>query len=148
MLLSRSKHLQGQVARKTTLFQSPPKKAFERTYHSVPLPEGPTTIELDNLQWGRQLNGPRHEPAYAEPSGTETPIVTDLEMSRPTTPVDAEQDGVDTVQSFSNPPMNRFRMVSVCLLNFSNGLNDSAPGALIPYIEKWVSQSSVRIHGH
>lgn len=113
-----------------------PQKAFERTYHSVPLPEEPHTIELDNLQCGRPLNGPRRESGYAAPSGTETPIATDLEMSRPTTPIDAEQDGVDTVQSFSNPPMNRFRMTSVCLLNFSNGLNDSAPGALIPYIEK------------
>jgi hypothetical protein len=42
------------------------------------------------------------------------------------------------MQSFSNPPMNRFRMLSVCLMNFGNGLSDSAPGALIPYIEKYV----------
>lgn len=29
-------------------------------------------------------------------------------------------------------------MTSVSLLNFANGLSDSAPGALIPYMEKFV----------
>jgi len=38
--------------------------------------------------------------------------------------------------------MNRFRVLSVCLLNFGNGLSDSAPGALIPYIEKFVALRS------
>ena len=118
-----------------------PQKAFERTYHSVPLPQGPDTIELDSLQWGTKLNGPKGESGHDMPSGTQTPMMTNLVMSRPATPQDNEQDGVDTVQSFSNPPMNRFRMVSVSLMNFGNGLNDSAPGALIPYIEKSVFQS-------
>lgn len=31
--------------------------------------------------------------------------------------------------------MNKFRHLSACLEYFGNGLNDSAPGALIPYIE-------------
>ena len=114
-----------------------PQKVFERTYHSVPLPQGPNAIELDSLQWGAKLNGPRGESGHNTPSGAQTPRATDLEMSRPTTPREDEQDGVETAQSFSNPPINRFRMLSVCLLNFGNGLNDSAPGALIPYIEKF-----------
>ena len=117
-----------------------PQKALERTYHSVPVPQEPNPIELDNLQWSTKPTGPRREPGCDTLPGAQTPMVTDLEMSRPTTPHDNEQDGVDAVQSFSHPPMNRFRMVSVCLLNFGNGLNDSAPGALIPYIEKSVVQ--------
>ncbi|KAL8981585.1 MAG: hypothetical protein Q9177_005526 [Variospora cf. flavescens] len=32
--------------------------------------------------------------------------------------------------------MNRWRFLSACLMCFANGLNDSAPGALIPYLEK------------
>lgn len=32
--------------------------------------------------------------------------------------------------------MNRFRLLSVCLINFLNGLSDSASGPLIPYMEK------------
>jgi hypothetical protein len=115
-----------------------PQKVFERTYHSVPLPQGPDAIELDNLQWGARLNRPRGESESVTPSGTQTPRRgNDLEMSRSASPVN-EQDGVDAMQSFSNPPMNRFRMLSVCLMNFGNGLSDSAPGALIPYIEKSV----------
>ncbi|KAF8854208.1 MFS general substrate transporter [Acephala macrosclerotiorum] len=106
-----------------------PQKALPRVYHSVPEP-----LELDNLQWGAKLNGPSGSGANT-PSGYQSPRVpNDLEMSRPATPT--EQDGFDVLQSFSNPPMNRFRMLSVCLMNFGNGLNDSAPGALIPYIEK------------
>lgn len=116
-----------------------PQKVFERTYHSVPLPQGSDAIELDNLPWGTMLNGPRGQSEPVTPSGTQTPrIVNDLEMSSPATPAN-ERDGVDAMQSFSNPPMNRFRMLSVCLMNFGNGLSDSAPGALIPYIEKSVS---------
>jgi hypothetical protein len=113
-----------------------PQKAFERTYHSVPLPQGPNAIELDNLQWGSRLNGTRDESGHNSPSGTQTPRVTDLEMSTLATPNENEQAGVDVVQTFSNPPMNRCRMLSVCLMLFGNGMCDSAPGALIPYIEK------------
>ncbi|OGE57755.1 hypothetical protein PENARI_c001G01321 [Penicillium arizonense] len=33
----------------------------------------------------------------------------------------------------------KWRMLSVCLMSLGNGMNDSAPGALIPYIEKHYS---------
>ncbi|KAG0652901.1 hypothetical protein D0Z07_0436 [Hyphodiscus hymeniophilus] len=113
-----------------------PQKAHERIYHSVPLPQGQNAIELDYFQGGPKPNGPRGESGYNTPSGTRTPGVADLEMSSPTTPIEHEQAGVDIVQSFSNPPMNRFRMLAICLMLFGNGMMDSAPGALIPYIEK------------
>ncbi|CAG8971599.1 hypothetical protein HYALB_00007992 [Hymenoscyphus albidus] len=112
---------------------SAPQKAVPRVYHSVPhTPE----IELENIQWGKRTKG-QFKSGTSTPSGTQTPrvpIYNDIEMSRPTSPT--QGDGVDAMQSFSNPPMNRFRMTSVCLLNFGNGLSDSAPGALIPYLEK------------
>lgn len=114
------------------IIPSAPEKARSRVYHSVH--SIPDPVELDNLQWGTKLNGPS-ESGTASPSGYQTPRYTDLE-SRPTTPRNV-QDSADALQSFSNPPMNRFRMVSVCLMNFGNGLSDSAPGALIPYIEKY-----------
>lgn len=120
-----------------------PQKVFERTYHSIPLPEGPHAIELDNIQWGPK-NAPRGESGYNTPSGAQTPgltEITDLEMSRPASAHGNDPAGVDIVQTFSNPPMNRFRMLSVCLMLFGNGLGDSAPGALIPYIEKYANCS-------
>ncbi|KAI9053069.1 hypothetical protein LZ554_003338 [Drepanopeziza brunnea f. sp. 'monogermtubi'] len=98
-----------------------PPKAFARSYHSVPDP-----IELDNLQW----------PTGLHVSGTQTPLESnDLEASRPDTPASEHVRETEALQSFSFPPMNKYRMSSVCLMNFGNGLSDSAPGALIPYME-------------
>jgi hypothetical protein len=109
-----------------------PQRAVPRSYHSIPDP-----IELDNLEWGKKLTGPS-TPRSVPASGYQTPQTTDIEMSRPPSPTSGGLGGVDATQSFSNPPMNRFRMLSVCLMNFGNGLSDSAPGALIPYMEKYV----------
>lgn len=106
-----------------------PQKAKPRNYHSVPL--APSDIELDSLQWGDRFNGPTSTPA----SGIQTPRVNDLEMSRPPSPRDGRME-VEAIQSFWYPRMNRYRMVAVCAANFCSGISDSAPGALIPYIEK------------
>ena len=38
-------------------------------------------------------------------------------------------------QTIHNPPMNKWRLLSGCLMSLGGGLNDSAPGALIPYME-------------
>jgi hypothetical protein len=107
-----------------------PQKALPRP-HSVQEP-----VELADI------NTKQNEPSVsgnATPSGTQPPLTpSELEMSKPATPRHNEDDGVEAMQSFSNPPMNRFRMLSVCLLNFGNGLSDSAPSALIPYIGKFV----------
>ncbi|OGM44152.1 hypothetical protein ABOM_006992 [Aspergillus bombycis] len=40
-----------------------------------------------------------------------------------------------TNQTHSHEKAN-WQLVSACLMNFGNGMNDSAPGALIPYLEK------------
>jgi hypothetical protein len=118
-----------------------PQKAVAKNYHSVPLPQAPDALELDQIEWGTRLNGPKMESTSRPGSGWQTPQTpNDLEMSRPPSPRNQEQDGVDVTQRFSDPPMNRFRMTSVSLLNFANGLTDSAPGALIPYMEKCVQQ--------
>lgn len=61
----------------------------------------------------------------------------ELEMSRP--PNHKNEDISDIVQSLSNPAINKYRLLSACLMCFGNGLNDSAPGALIPYLEKHYS---------
>jgi hypothetical protein len=113
----------------------PPQKAFERIHHSVPLPQQ-NAIELDHIHWGSKNQSSWGEFGHDTPSGTQNPGAADLEMTRPASPEEDEQAGVDVVQSFSNPPMNRFRMLSVCSMLFGNGMVDAAPGALIPYIEK------------
>lgn len=117
-----------------------PKKAMPHNYHSIPQ-EPPDNIELDNLQWGAKLTGPAGSgPASA--SGADTyNAPNDLEMSRPSSPA-LELEGFEAMQSLSNPSMNRFRMLSVCLMTLCQGLNDSAPGALIPYIESSVKSQN------
>lgn len=99
------------------------------------LPSSPTAYELDAMNWGRRYNGPSAEPvAPGTPKGTQTPITpNNLEMSRPPTP--EAHAVVETVQSLTNPPMNKWRFTVACVMCFGCGLNDSAAGALIPYME-------------
>lgn len=59
----------------------------------------------------------------------------ELERSQPPTP--KQDQATDIVQSWRYPYMNRWRILAACCEYFGNGLNDAAPGALIPYIEKW-----------
>ncbi|KAI9821840.1 MAG: hypothetical protein M1827_002422 [Pycnora praestabilis] len=87
---------------------------------------GPVNIELDQLTWGARYNGPGT-------GGTQTPTTTnELGMSRPTSP--KLDEAMDPVQTLSNPPMNKWRLMSACLMVLGNGMNDSAPGALIPSV--------------
>ncbi|RPB05944.1 MFS general substrate transporter [Choiromyces venosus 120613-1] len=47
-----------------------------------------------------------------------------------------QEEGIGIVQSLRSPPINLLRLTAACCLNFCNGTNDAAPGALIPYMEK------------
>ncbi|KAL9584869.1 MAG: hypothetical protein Q9212_001866 [Teloschistes hypoglaucus] len=95
----------------------------------------PSVTELDELTFGNRYNGPSIPPT---PLGAQTPMTpNELEMSRPPSP--RIDDAVEIMQTLSNPPMNKWRLLSACMMCFGNGLNDSAPGALIPYIEKTYS---------
>ena len=91
---------------------------------------GPPAVLQKDLSFRLQDHGPSGAPS----TGKQTPTTpNELESFRLSYP--AQQDAVDVVQTLSNPPMNKYRLLSCCLMNFGNGLNDSAPGALIPYIE-------------
>lgn len=48
------------------------------------------------------------------------------------------ETGIDQVQTVWNPYWNRFRVLAACLTSFANGMNDSAPGALIASIERYI----------
>lgn len=68
-------------------------------------------------------------------NGPVTDMGEDVETSRPASPV-LPLDAVEVQPSITDPYMNRFRFAAACFMLFQNGLNDSAPGALLPYIEK------------
>ena len=107
---------------------------------SRPKPEaglGPTEVELDELQWGQKLTGPgRCQPVQARltSEGVTPATPRELEHSNAATP--RPDHAVDSFMSASNPPMNRWRLGAICLMFFSQGINDSAPGALVPYMEE------------
>ncbi|KAJ9613215.1 hypothetical protein H2200_003157 [Cladophialophora chaetospira] len=97
----------------------------------------PTEYELDELKWGRRLNGPR-QGSSRDPSPAGRPVLPtpdELERSQPPTP--KRDQAVDAiVHSFSNPPRNQWRLAASCVMFLLMGLNDAATGALIPYLEK------------
>jgi Na+/melibiose symporter-like transporter len=90
----------------------------------------PAAHELDDFQWGTKLTGPSMcDHISSIPS---TPRV--LEQSASPSPM--HENAVDVIQSVRSPPMNRWRVGACGLTFFTTGVNDSAPGALIPYLEK------------
>jgi hypothetical protein len=48
----------------------------------------------------------------------------------------------EQIQTVWNPYKNRFRVMAACLTSMANGMNDSAPGALIASIERYEIRSS------
>ncbi|KUJ21658.1 MFS general substrate transporter [Mollisia scopiformis] len=60
-------------------------------------------------------------------------------FSSPSSPkVGSEPQGhiTEQVQTIWNPYKNRYRVLASCILSFANGMNDSAPGALIASLER------------
>lgn len=51
----------------------------------------------------------------------------------------ASPEPTEIVQRWNSPSRNKYRLLSCFLLSFSNGLNDSGPGAFIPYLQKQYS---------
>lgn len=118
---------------------SPPTAVIQRSAGA------PTVFELDELAWGSRYNGPgvqhaRVQSWFQSPlTGTQT---TNTEAQTPrlllasasSTP--HADETAELVQSFFTPYMNRYRVLCACLIYFGNGMTDSAPGALIQYMEK------------
>jgi fucose permease len=94
----------------------------------------PTPIELDEFLWGTQFSGPPtpHDGLQTPRTGTQTPQYANEFFTKRS----KERGATDLVQSWRSPYMNKWRVLSVCLMWFGNGMNDSAPGALLPSMEK------------
>ncbi|CAE7199657.1 hypothetical protein P3342_010283 [Pyrenophora teres f. teres] len=68
--------------------------------------------------------------------GFQTPRTpNELEMSRPPTP--SRDDAVGLTRTWNGDRMTKWRILCCCSIYFSNGMNDSVVGALIPYIESY-----------
>ncbi|TLD37967.1 MFS general substrate transporter [Venturia nashicola] len=96
----------------------------------------PSPLELDEIVWGGKCSG---LPTPTQ-SGTQTPYpetpqaINEFTISRPPTPKREEAAGL--VQRWNNPAQNRWRVLACCLIYFGNGMSDSGPGALIPYMQE------------
>jgi fucose permease len=118
----------------------PLEPTHQRAVQSVE--HSPSPLELDQLQWGVLYTGPSDPealPGIANPideithpqSNPETPAAIDI------TQIQAFQEEIESnvPQSWSYAS-NKWRVLSCCVLLFNNGMSDSAPGALLPYMEK------------
>ncbi|KAK7958403.1 bypass of stop codon protein 6 [Apiospora saccharicola] len=128
-----------------------PGRVFSRTH-----PAGPQRHDDIELQATRPRT--QHQQHTKSPSGSlSSPVVGSLDgeavstrtavgggggVSGPSSPAlstagggTGGTDAVEAVQSLSDPLMNRYRLMSICLMQLQGGLNDAAPGALIPYME-------------
>jgi fucose permease len=94
----------------------------------------PTNVELDELRWGDKLNGPSgHKSGQLETTGGWI-SPHDLERSNP--PTSRIDHAVEPATNASTPSMIKWRLGATCLMCFSQGTSDAAPGPLIPYMEK------------
>ena len=102
---------------------------------ALAVPAQLSIYELDQLTFGTRYNGSFPETPATAPCKSAQTLTTpnDLEMSRPASP--SVRGMVDVAQTLWNPPMNRWRFVCACCMSFGQGANDSAAGALIPYME-------------
>lgn len=78
----------------------------------------PNIHELDKLSFGNRYRDPSRVPS---PHSLKSTTPNELEMSQPPSPVN--EDAADVVQTLSNPPMNKYRLLSACLMCFGNGIN-------------------------
>ena len=96
----------------------------------------PKDSRVRNAASGYELNEIANGPPIPQTtSGIQTAeTLDDLETSR--SPGPAAEDTANVVQTLTNPPINKWRLLSCCFMCFANGLNDGVPGALIPYMDE------------
>ncbi|EAW13062.1 putative MFS efflux transporter [Aspergillus clavatus NRRL 1] len=91
----------------------------------------PSEYELNHMRDNRQSGPSGANTGAHTPINTVTPSVLE---SHPGSP--AEDGAIDPLPNPATSSVTKWRLLSACLMNMANGLNDSGPGALIPYIEK------------
>lgn len=101
-----------------------PKKSVQRSYPQASRSE--LDIELQPMSNANAIFDSRQLTASSRLS------VDDVDNSRQTGPA------TEQVQTIWKPYKNRFRVLACCMTAFGNGMNDSAPGALLASIERHV----------
>jgi fucose permease len=106
----------------------------------------PSPLELDQLEWGVAYTGPSTPEALA---GTINPIdqSSGIQSNLNSPAAIEDRDQVQTAQDQTEIAFaqrwsyfsNKWRVLTCCVLYLADGMSDSAPGALLPYMEKHYS---------
>lgn len=106
-------------------------------YPPNPTDRRPTEIELDTIDWGQPLSGPENTTTQ-RPNDIESNPNSGRTSPAPSASTSSSRQVIATIQpSFKHPYMNRWRILACCIAFFTQGMNDSAPGALLPYMERY-----------
>lgn len=76
------------------------------------------------------------EPVTQTPPSSSSPTPSVLENRLSTLQADEHEAAEWAPDRTSTSSKTKWRLLSCCLISLGNGMNDSAPGALIPYMEK------------
>ena len=91
---------------------------------------------IERKQYASTVSPVSHQASVASPDdvfNNQSPKTPNaLETSEPPWPT--RHEAVGLAPSFSYPTMNKWRVLAACFTYIGNGMNDSAPGALIPYL--------------
>ncbi|CAL5871075.1 uncharacterized protein PFLUO_LOCUS5321 [Penicillium psychrofluorescens] len=108
---------------------SPPAAVRKDKQGAAPVP---SDYELNEFQ-------PNTSARVIQEQSSSTPTPSVLESRLPTPIQDEDTTTAFAAARTAPPPKTKWRLLSCCLVQFGNGMNDSAPGALIPYIERHYS---------
>lgn len=126
--------LSGLVVVQSAAAESPTEELYR------PLTAPPKTLPRSHISGPQRESFDLHNIPVRDGNKSDAVLpnaANDLEMSRPNSP-DSNVEAVEVVPTIWNPFMNRFRILFGCLAQLGNALSDSAAGALIPYMEKYV----------
>lgn len=96
--------------------------------------------ELDEFQRHKNYTRETQDQVTQASTGQSTPAPTPSVLENRLPTPEAEHVATEWVADMTTPPpKTKWRLLSICLIQLGNGMNDSAPGALIPYIEQHYS---------
>ncbi|KAJ6102566.1 hypothetical protein N7486_004993 [Penicillium sp. IBT 16267x] len=93
-------------------------------------------LELDEIHPVPNLDQIACEPRTQESTGSPLPTPGSLESRMPTSIAENATTIEWAPDRTVTPWKTKWRLSSACLMLFGNGMNDGAPGALIPYMER------------
>lgn len=100
------------------------------------VPQRPSSYELKEIHAQKSSARAPAEPVTQSSCNISSPTLSVLENRLSTLEAEEHEAAEWAPDRTSTSWKTKWRLLSCCLISLGNGMNDSAPGALIPYIEK------------